>query len=253
MAGKTIITRAGWNARPPKRRFGRRLRTVGIVIHHSGVQNGPKGPKALKQFERTHMDVRGWNAIAYNWLVDEDGVIYHGRGPGIVGGATRGWNSKTESICYTGWGSDPLPDKARESMKWLVDHLQGEYGSKLWVKRHRDFAATACPGGWLSDWVGQGMPASRRAPEPDLHGVLQYLNYLGQQVAKRYLSRRRRSRGDAVKVVQQRLADLGLNPGPVDGEFGPKTDRAVRAFQGKWDLKVDGKVGPNTWKALMEA
>ena len=254
MAGKTIITRAGWNARAPRRRFSRRWRTHGIVIHHSGVQNGPKGPKALKQFERTHMDVRGWNAIAYNWLVDEDGVIYHGRGPGIVGGATRGWNSKTESICYTGWGGDPLSDAAMDSMKWLVDHLQSEYGSKLWVKRHLDFAATACPGSWLAIWVGSGLPIeSSTLPQPDIGAVLRYLSYLTNQVAKRHLSRRRRSRGAAVKVVQARLTDLGFRPGPVDGEFGPKTDRAVRAFQDKWDLKVDGKVGPATWKALMEA
>lgn len=253
MTGRTIITREGWNARPPKRRFSRRWRTQGIVIHHSGVKNGPNGPKALKQFERTHMDVRGWNAIAYNWLVDEDGVIYHGRGPGIVGGATRGWNSKTESVCYTGWGSDPLPDPARESMKWLVDHLQDEFGSKLWVKRHRDFAATACPGDWLANWVSEGMPQAASAPAVDLGAVLRYIDLLGRQVASRYLSRRRRSRGDAVKVVQRRLTDLGHEPGFIDGMFGRKTDAAVRRFQRKKYLKVDGKVGKNTWKALMEA
>jgi hypothetical protein len=52
----------------------------GVVLHHSGVKNGPKGLAALKAYERFHMDSRGWNAIAYNWLVDEDGVIYAGVG-----------------------------------------------------------------------------------------------------------------------------------------------------------------------------
>ncbi len=123
---RPIITRSGGGARRPRKPFTRLKpsRVVGIVLHHSGVQNGPSGPKALKAFERTHMDTRGWNAIAYNWLVDEEGVVYEGRGGNIVGGATRGWNSRTESICYTGWGSGPVPDQALESIRWTMDQIQ---------------------------------------------------------------------------------------------------------------------------------
>ena len=45
---------------------------------------------------------------------------------------------------------------------------------------------------------------------------------------------------------------MGLNPGPIDGIFGRKTEAAVRAFQADKNLVVDGWVGPITFKALTE-
>lgn len=60
---------------------------------------------------------------------------------------------------------------------------------------------------------------------------------------------RQGSKGDNVRVVQQRLSDLGYSLG-VDGNFGPGTAKAVVAFQQKQNLGNDGIVGPNTWKAL---
>ncbi len=61
---------------------------------------------------------------------------------------------------------------------------------------------------------------------------------------------RRGSSGEAVKALQRRLKDLGFDPGPVDGEFGPKTQAAVVAFQRHERIEVDGIVGPQTWKYL---
>ncbi|MBN2362135.1 MAG: SafA/ExsA family spore coat assembly protein, partial [Deltaproteobacteria bacterium] len=58
------------------------------------------------------------------------------------------------------------------------------------------------------------------------------------------------SRGQAVSNLQSRLKELGFNPGPIDGIFGPKTEAAVRAFQRNQGITVDGIVGPQTWGKL---
>jgi len=64
---------------------------------------------------------------------------------------------------------------------------------------------------------------------------------------------RRGSRGECVKVLQTALKALGIDPGPIDGIFGPKTEAAVRAFQQMARIKVDGIVGPQTWGALLSS
>ncbi len=58
------------------------------------------------------------------------------------------------------------------------------------------------------------------------------------------------SKGPAVARLQQALANLGYDPGVVDGDFGAKTDKAVRAYQAARSLTADGIVGPKTWAAL---
>ena len=36
-----------------------------------------------------------------------------------------------------------------------------------------------------------------------------------------------------------------------DGEFGPTTEKAVKAFQSLKSLKADGEIGADTWTALL--
>jgi peptidoglycan hydrolase-like protein with peptidoglycan-binding domain len=44
-----------------------------------------------------------------------------------------------------------------------------------------------------------------------------------------------------VAAIQQQLTDLGNYDGEVDGLSGPKTEEAIKAYQRKHDLQVDGK------------
>jgi hypothetical protein len=55
--------------------------------------------------------------------------------------------------------------------------------------------------------------------------------------------------GAGVRALQARLKARGWKI-TVDGEFGPQTDRIVRAFQKDKGLTVDGEVDPKTWSAL---
>ena len=52
------------------------------------------------------------------------------------------------------------------------------------------------------------------------------------------------------KQIQQALKNAGLYDGKVDGNVGPRTKKAIEAFQSQNGLKADGKVGRKTWKAL---
>lgn len=68
---------------------------------------------------------------------------------------------------------------------------------------------------------------------------------------------KRGSRGDQVKLVQQRLADLGYKnssntkPIVVDGQAGKNTVRRIKDFQSDHPCPpVDGWVGRKTWAAL---
>lgn len=53
--------------------------------------------------------------------------------------------------------------------------------------------------------------------------------------------------------TQQLLAALGFYSGPIDGINGPRTDAAIRAAQEAYDLKVDGRSGPELLAKLREA
>lgn len=76
--------------------------------------------------------------------------------------------------------------------------------------------------------------------------LYKYVHYEGKLLKKG-------AHGEAVKDVQEHLKELGYYNGHLDGKYGPLTRLAVLRFQKVNHLKMDGIVGPNTFKIMHSA
>ena len=54
-----------------------------------------------------------------------------------------------------------------------------------------------------------------------------------------------------IRQAQQSLKEAGFDPGPIDGQFGPKTQEALRAFQRSHGLPQTGQLDETTRESLM--
>lgn len=72
----------------------------------------------------------------------------------------------------------------------------------------------------------------------------------GKKLGDKMPTIQRGNRGSRVRMLQGLLIAWGYSIS-VDGVFGPKTEAAVRSFQGKYAKPVDGIVGPITWNKLL--
>lgn len=135
-----------------------------------------------------------------------------------------------------------------KSLKWStnkndrVNHLNG---CNMTV--HRDFAAKACPGEYLYNRHGYIADEVNK-----LLGVtVPPIQNTNTVPSRSYLMKG--DKGADVKALQENLNYLGYNCGNVDGDFGVKTDNALRKFQKAYKLTVDGKYGVTSKKTLEDA
>lgn len=59
--------------------------------------------------------------------------------------------------------------------------------------------------------------------------------------------------GTSVERLQEALAALGFDPGPIDGLYGPMTSAAVEAFKRAQGLSADGIANEETVSAINRA
>lgn len=150
------------------------------------------------------------------------------------------------------WRRGSTGDKVREIQKVVGVEQDGIFGPKTEaaVKTWQANLGIAADGVWgpqteeatrnLFVFLAN-LPAAQ--PGPD-NAFLAALEDARRQVL------RQGSTGGAVKIAQIALNGAGYQL-DADGIFGPRTDAAVRRFQGDRRLAVDGIIGPQTWGALL--
>jgi peptidoglycan hydrolase-like protein with peptidoglycan-binding domain len=67
-----------------------------------------------------------------------------------------------------------------------------------------------------------------------------------ERLKQKVLGDRPERESDPVKAAQRALRDRGYDPGPVDGNHGPKTRAAIKDFQAAEGLKVTGRLDADT-------
>ncbi|MEM9521137.1 MAG: S-layer homology domain-containing protein [Actinomycetota bacterium] len=192
-AGLTIVERSNWTTRARIPTYDCGLRSsvsgkgcradVGLrhgIIHHTVNTNDyteADVPALLRGIQRFHMDTRGWDDIAYNFVIDRFGRIWHAREADIfepiTGGHTTGLNAESVGVAVLGTFTStdpgqPVVDALATLLGWKcslhgIDPLGtvnvrsnggdfADYDDMVDVRTisgHRDNQATSCPGSAL--------------------------------------------------------------------------------------------------------
>lgn len=170
-----IRSRTLWGAAPPKYAYTT-AKVTGVMIHHTAGTNSytaEQVPQILRDIQAYHQNVRGWNDIAYNILVDKYGRAWEGRGGGvnkaIQGGHAWGvTNERVFGLSFMGNFDTAAPsstmlDTAARVIAWKFRIHGVDPNSQTWgsggqdggstvlnaISGHRDENATACPGQYV--------------------------------------------------------------------------------------------------------
>lgn len=233
--------------------FAIRKETRYIVLHHAADPTC-----SVEDVHAWHL-AKGWNGIGYHFFVRKDGSIWTGRPINTVGAHAYGVNSQSVGICFEGnFETETMPDEQKKAGLWLVNFVLGKYPAAT-VKKHSDFNATACPGRnfpfgdfmHLQKDIG-GSPTLRfqKAAIRDGYSFPKYgvdgcYGSETDSVAKHAIVRRYAwgfKLPHLTSLVQEIVGVV------VDGKCGTKTEEAIRQFQIRNGLDVDGRFGQQCWR-----
>ena len=120
-----------------------------IILHCSATKEGQD--ISVDTIRKWHVDGRGWSDIGYHYIVSIDGKIEDGRPIDRSGAHTKGQNSNSIGVCYTGGvekdGKTPKDTRNPEQLMALANLLDAlmEMYPEATLHGHNEFAAKACP------------------------------------------------------------------------------------------------------------
>lgn len=164
-----------------------------IIIHATATRPdfmpGASTADRVAEIKRWHVEGNGWSDIGYHFLIDRDGTVAKGRPVEIVGAHVKGHNTGTIGVSlFGGHGSSETDDFAEhftpQQERALLD-LLAELGDRYGIEKitgHNQYAAKACPGFSVPQWLKSGpspqpvAPAPTKAPSGLLAALLRLLS-----------------------------------------------------------------------------
>ncbi|MFE6614337.1 N-acetylmuramoyl-L-alanine amidase [Amycolatopsis sp. NPDC057786] len=261
---------AAWSARPPNGTIEvQNHKPTYIVVHHT-VEPGNVTDYTLehafwasRSIQNFHMDTRGWIDTGQQFTNSRGGHITEGRhrsleilrgGTQHVLGANVGNNNSTcIGIENEGlYSKEDVTPALWDSLVKLVAYIASQYGiSPEFIKGHRDFNSTECPGTVLYD----RLPELRTEVGKVLGSSSPKVNLPEWPLLKPGDS------GPRVRMAQELLRARGFAV-PTDGLFGQSTKDAVAAVAARHGLERDacgataatdetGFLGSDVWPLIV--
>jgi hypothetical protein len=150
----SVLSRAQWGAVAPALPYSPDPLPWRVTLHHSDgkyTRTLAESKAEARFIQDFHIHGRGWNDIAYHFLVDPSGNILEGRPEGTLGAHTLSNNEGNVGIVLLGTYHPPVnnrPTQAQlDAVVALGRYLVARYGiDPKELKGHRDYKLTDCPG-----------------------------------------------------------------------------------------------------------
>lgn len=181
---------------------------------------------------------------------------------GLIKGVLWGWNGDS-SKTYGGavYASNGVPDLSADATIKICSNVSTDFssievGEFLWMVGHcgiyigSNFLIESTP-----RWGNGVQVTSLNARNWLKHGKLPWVEYSVKEVKNivqiELTVLQKGSKGEQVKTLQRLLNAFGYIL-EVDGDFGSKTDSALRSYQKTHGLAVDGICGGKSWNSLLK-
>jgi hypothetical protein len=160
---RNYVSRSAWGARPPRSAPVALLPSAvdTIVFHYTAALADTRDTHAecavrVRGVQAFHQEGRGWNDIAYNYLVCKHGYIFEGRGLDVKSAATGDDNSHTLAVCFLGADKadrDDVTAAGRAAMVEITRWIRQRRPAAILYRGHRDFMSTSCPGQEIYSYI----------------------------------------------------------------------------------------------------
>jgi len=188
----------------------------------------------------------GWTTVGYHYDILPNGTIEQLQELDKPSNGVKGYNSNSIHVCYKG-GIDskgkPIDNRTeaqKQAQLLLIEFFKSKYPNII-VLGHRDISTDTNGNGIIESWEW-----IKSCPSYDVRNDLAKRGFKELIVPSGIIYKLNNPliKNDTVREIQRSLKIKD------DGFFGSNTDKAVKEFQAKNKLTVDGIVGKKTAELL---